>query len=223
VKAGGQGAPLIPLYHRACSDDLEKPLAILNIGGVANVTYLGKKNEIISFDTGTGNALIDDFVKDKLNIQYDKGGNIAKQGKGDYVLLENLLNNSYFDREPPKSLDRNAFVFGIDKDMNVNDVVATLTAFTVKSIVKAIEYFPDIPEMWLITGGGRHNNTMMEWLGKDLKVTVKPVEDVGWNGDSLEAEGFAYLAGRAILNLPITLPETTGVRKPLCGGRIANL
>ena len=218
VKAGGQGAPLVPLYHQALAAPLEKPLAILNLGGVGNMTYLGEGEALLAFDTGPGNALIDDFVKERLSLPYDKDGALALQGQADEARLAGWLSEKKNKKSPPKSLDR--------QDWDVSGVAAlpdaagacTLTEFTVRSVLESLKYLPARPKRFLVTGGGRKNKAIMEGLRRVLDMPVAPVEEVGWNGDALEAEGFAYLAVRAKLGLPLTLPETTGVKEPLSGG-----
>ncbi len=218
VKAGGQGAPLLPLYHQARARELDKPVAILNIGGVSNITYLGTNGEVIAFDTGPGNALLDDWVKKHLNRNYDKNGMLARQGKVDNDVLQQLLDNPYFDTLPPKSLDRDEWDTSLYQKLKAADGAATLSAFTVAAIAKAVDHLPEPPQKWYITGGGRHNPVLMEGLEKTLGVPVKSVDELGWQGDSVEAEGFAYLAVRSLLGLPLSLPSTTGVKQPVTGG-----
>jgi anhydro-N-acetylmuramic acid kinase len=219
VQAGGQGAPLLPLYHRARVkvDNLQLPVAVLNIGGVANVTWISD-DKILAFDTGPGNALIDDWVKDHGGGDYDKDGMLASAGKIDKELLEKLLADKYFTAQPPKSLDRDHWDVEVVKKLSTPDGAATLAAFTVEAVKRAVEFFPDRPRQWLVAGGGRHNKFLMEYLGITLASPVKPVEILGWNGDALEAEGFAYLAVRSLIGEPLSLPETTGVPGPLTGG-----
>jgi len=219
VRAGGQGAPFLPLYHRARAAELEKPLAVLNIGGVANVTWIGEgADDILAFDTGPGNALMDDFMRLKTGKNFDEGGVLASQGQVHEETLRNFLSHAYFMMPVPKSLDRD--MWGIDtlEYLDVNDGLATLGAFTLGAIKKAERHFTAKPKMWLVSGGGRHNDFLMKDLGGVLEAPVKLVEDVGWNGDALEAEGFAYLAVRSLLGLPLSLPGTTGAPEPLTGG-----
>lgn len=209
IKSGGQGAPLIPVYHQALASNLEKPCAVLNIGGVANITYLDE-NEILAFDTSTGNAMIDDAMQTQHGKAFDEGGAIAASEKIDEAQIQEWLKNPYFDLKPPKSLDRN--------DFNITGNIATLTAFTVEGIAKSLEHLPQAPKAWYITGGGRKNKTMMQELADRLGVPVLPVEEAGWNGDAIEAEGFAYLAVRSLAGLPLTFPTTTGTKSPITGG-----
>lgn len=220
VAAGGQGAPLIPLYHqaRAGADNLERPVAILNIGGVSNITYLGESGEIIAFDTGPGNALLDDWVKRHLGRPYDENGMLARQGQADEGLLKKLLAHAYFRAAPPKSLDRDQWDTSLYRHLNAADGAATLAEFTIRAVAKALDHLPQPPKAWYVTGGGRHNPVLMEGLARIFNVKVRPVDDLGWDGDALEAEGFAYLAVRSRLGLPLSVPTTTGVRAPVSGG-----
>lgn len=226
VAAGGQGAPLIPIYHwaRAFSSQVTFPTAILNIGGVSNVTWLGRhEGELLAFDCGAGNALIDDIILRETGERFDKDGAIAKSGTADKDVLSRWLSHSFFDKTPPKSLDRDAWDVKTISNYPLPDAVATLTEFTVASIVKATEHFPEPATTWYVTGGGRLNAAIMGGLSRDLGVPVHPVEVLGWNGDALEAEGFGYLAVRSILEHPLSYPKTTGVKSPQKGGRVINL
>ena len=218
VAAGGQGAPLLPLYHRALALPLEKPVAIVNIGGVSNITYIDT-NDILAFDTGPGNALMNDWVKARTGAEYDKDGLIAGKGKADAAVLQAYLAHQYFSQLPPKSLDRDQWTTAGVQHLSLADATATLAAFTIQSIVKALDHLPQPPKAWYITGGGRHNKTLMQGLRDALGVPVEPVEALGWNGDSMEAEGFAYLGALADSGKPISLPTTTGVPQPMTGGR----
>jgi anhydro-N-acetylmuramic acid kinase len=219
VKAGGEGAPLAPLYHQALARSLEKPLAVLNLGGVGNVTYLDDDG-ILAFDTGPASALIDDWVRRHANIPFDEGGHIARKGIVDISVLKTLLDMPYFNKTPPKSLDRDEFQTKAIEALSLEDGAATLTAFTIGAIEKTIEHLPQRPKRWLITGGGRHNVYFMELLAQRLQVPVEPVEAVGWRGDELEAEAFAFLAVRSLFNMPLSLPNTTGVSEALTGGTL---
>lgn len=222
VKAGGQGAPLIPLYHMAMAAGRGKPMAVLNIGGVANVTYIGADGGVMAFDTGPGNALLDDFLLRETGKAFDENGALAMRGTPDAKALSAMLSHPYFKLKPPKSLDRNMFLpFLQQLPRNTHDAAATLTAFTVQGVYQALKHFPQAPEEWLVCGGGRKNAAMMGGLALVLNVPVYPVEAAGHNGDAVEAEGFAYLAVRSLLNLPLTLPSTTGVREPMTGGVLA--
>lgn len=220
VEAGGQGAPLVPLFHRALADALPRPLAVLNIGGVANVTWIGTgEDDVIACDTGPGNALVDDWILNRNGARYDAGGALAATGRVDEGALAALLAHPYFDQPAPKSLDRDAFDPSPVHGLSLEDGAATLTAFTAASVARIVPHLPAAPLRWLVCGGGRHNATLMGMLADRLGVPVDPVEAVGWNGDALEAEAFAYLAVRSRKGLPLSLPTTTGAPQPMTGGR----
>lgn len=219
VAAGGHGAPFAPLYHAALAHGLAKPLMVLNLGGVANVTYIDD-NTITAFDTGPASALLDDWVLRHTGAAFDAGGKLAASGTVDRDILARLMDNPYFAEKPPKSLDRNDFHerAKIIEHLSLVDGAATLAAFTVESVAIALAHVPHAPRRWLVTGGGRHNQTFMRALAQRLGVTVEPVEAVGWQGDAIEAQAFAYLAVRSVKGLPLSVPGTTGVPKPMTGG-----
>jgi anhydro-N-acetylmuramic acid kinase len=220
VKAGGQGAPLVPLYHAALARNspLARPLAVVNIGGVGNVTYIDG-DFVLAFDTGPGNAPIDDWMQRHTTTPVDLNGDFARTGKVDDAALSVMLANPFFDRLPPKSLDRMDFGMAAVEGLSPADGAATLTAFTAASIARAREHFPKAPETWIICGGGRHNQTLMSMLQARINAQVLKAEGAHWDGDALEAEAFAYLAVRSRLGLPLSLPTTTGVPQPMTGGR----
>jgi anhydro-N-acetylmuramic acid kinase len=220
VAAGGEGAPLAPLYHAALAADLERPLMFLNWGGVGNVTYLGAGGEIIAFDTGPANAPIDDFVRRRRGYSHDQNGALAASGQVRQDILAAWMRDAYFVRPAPKSLDRNHFqglVSGADA-LSDADGAATLAAFTVEATAAALHHLPEAPRRWLVCGGGRKNHTLMSRLSARLNVRVEPVEVIGENGDHLEAACFAHLALRSRRGLPLSLPTTTGAPAPTAGG-----
>lgn len=220
MSAGGEGAPLVPVFHSALSRKCELPVVILNLGGVANVTWVGPDNGLVAFDTGPGNALIDDWMYAKEGISQDVDGQLAAIGKVEEGVLKELLKHPYFDRKPPKSLDRNEFDLGLASRLSTADGAATLTAFTAAAVVRSKVFFPITPKYWLVSGGGRNNPSLMGALTKLLEEPVMPVEKMGWNGDCLEAQAFAYLAVRSLYNLPLTYSSTTGVISPTHGGHL---
>ncbi|HEX6441282.1 MAG TPA: anhydro-N-acetylmuramic acid kinase [Stellaceae bacterium] len=221
VAAGGEGAPLAPLYHAALAADLPKPLAVLNLGGVGNVTWIGRRsNDIFAFDTGPGNALIDDWVKRHTGRAADFDGALARSGRASEAHVARFMQAPYFDRKPPKSLDRDDFCDFVPEDLYVADGAATLTEMTAAAVAAATRHFPAPARRWLVCGGGRHNPAIMSALSRRLDRSVRPVEAVGWNGDALEAQAFAYLAVRSVLDLPLSLPSTTGAPHPVRGGRL---
>ena len=227
VRRGGQGAPLAPLYHAALSAGLEKPLAILNLGGVANVTWIGagaqgggvEDTPLLAFDTGPASALLDDWMLRRTGAAFDRDGEMAARGTVDRGRVAAWLAHPFFRTEPPKSLDRNAFDAAVD-DLGTDDGAATLAAFTVQSVARAREWMPKPPRRWLVTGGGRRNGFLMDSLLDALDAPVDPVEAAGWDGDALEAQAFAWLALRVVDGLPTSLPSTTGVCEPTTGGAI---
>jgi anhydro-N-acetylmuramic acid kinase len=219
VAAGGQGAPLMPLYHAALArKELRGALVVVNIGGVGNVTYIDG-DTVLAFDSGPGNAPIDDWMHRHTGKPVDKDGMLAKSGRIDEGVLARMLANPYFDRVPPKSLDRLDFGIQAVEGLSPADGAATLTAFTAATFARAREHFPHYVPMWIVCGGGRHNGFLMEQLRARLDGQVCKAEDAGWDGDALEAQGFAYLAARAKIGLPLSLPTTTGVKKLVTGGR----
>jgi len=220
VAAGGEGAPLAPIYHAAMAAGLERPLMVLNWGGVGNVTYLGPAGEIIAFDTGPANALIDDFVISRRGLAFDENGALGGSGRVDAAALADMMSDPYFDRPAPKSLDRNHFGAAAARGARLSDAdgAATLGAFTVESTAAALKHVPSPPARWLVGGGGRRNPHLMRRLGQRLQVKVEPVEAIGFDGDSIEAQCFAYCALRSRRGLPISFPTTTGAPKPMVGG-----
>jgi len=222
VAAGGQGAPLAPAYHAALLVRQAKPVVIVNIGGVANVTWIGARGEMLAFDTGPGNAMIDDWMQRRRGLARDDGGGLAAAGRVEDDLLKEYLRHPYFGLPPPKSLDRNAFALALVQGLNDADGAATLTAFTVESIARAREHFPEQPGLWVVSGGGRRNKTLMAMLAGRVEAAVAPAEAAGVDGDALEAEAWGYLAVRSRRGLPITFPGTTGVPAPLAGGVFAS-
>ncbi len=220
MQAGGHGAPLAPAYHRARAADLPKPLMVLNIGGVGNLTYLGQDGEMLAFDTGPGNGPLDAWVRERGAGEMDVGGVYAAKGKVDRDCLHALMSSPYFAQKPPKSADRWDFDMALVRGLSLEDGAATLTAWCAQSIALALEYLPERPRNILICGGGRHNPQLMAQVQKRTGIAVQPVEAAGWRGDALEAEAFAYLAVRVFRGLPTSWPQTTGVRAPVSGGNV---
>ena len=230
--AGGHGAPLVPVYHRALASRIkERPVAFVNIGGVANVTWVGKdgvgrdgvgrNDDLIAFDTGPGNALIDDWMLRHTGIARDDDGRLAATGTIHEPSLHYYLSLPHFAKVPPKSLDRNAFPPEVVAELSPADGAATLTAFTAESIAKAREHFPEQPALWIICGGGRRNRTLMSALAARVENAVAPAEALHFDGDNMEAEAWAYLAVRSLAGLPLSYPGTTGVAEPTWGGVLA--
>jgi anhydro-N-acetylmuramic acid kinase len=223
VAAGGQGAPLVPVFHRALAESsgFELPLAVLNIGGVANVTLIGRDGTLLGFDTGPGNALVDDLMHERGGAEFDAGGATAARGQVDAPLLAWLLEHPYFRQAPPKSLDRNWFSHRLVGRLPLEDAAATLTAFTTEAVACALAWAETPPRRWIVGGGGAKNRHMLARLREKLGVEVTTADEVGWSSEFLEAQAFAYLAVRSLEGLPITFPGTTGVAAPLTGGVLA--
>lgn len=222
VAAGGQGAPLVPVFHRALAAGIARPVAVLNLGGVGNVTWIGEDDSLLAFDTGPGNALIDDWALAHTGRPVDEGGALARLGAAQSGAVARFASHPFFARTPPKSLDRDdfrQFAQGLVVGLDAADGAATLTAFTARAAGLARAHFPKPAVRWLVCGGGRHNPAVMAALRGEFNVPVEAVETVGWDGDALEAQAFAYLAVRSIRGLPLTFPETTGGPRPLSGGR----
>ena len=223
VAAGGQGAPLVPVFHAALARDLPKPLAVLNIGGVANVTWIGAYGALVACDTGPGNGPLDDWAARHTGEAFDRDGALALSGKPDPAVLERLLAHPYFGRPAPKSLDRLDFAQALRDSgaeaLSPANGAATLATFIARAVAATV--LPKPPRHWLVCGGGRHNPAIMAALRAALGAPVDPVEAVGWNGDALEAQCFGFLAARVVAGLPLSFPGTTGVPEPMQGGRIA--
>ncbi len=226
VAAGGEGAPLAPIYHlaRAKASGLAGPLAVLNIGGVANVTFWPEGDMtgdgIAAFDTGPGNGMLDLLVQDRGAGRFDAGGKYASVGRADEGVVRALLAHPYFQAPPPKSLDRYDFSLEPLAALQLEDAAATLVAFTAEAVKLAFEVMGQAPTEVIVAGGGRHNPEIMKALTARLPMPVRTAEDHGWRGDAIEAEAFAFLAARTLAGLPISFPKTTGVAAPMTGGRI---
>jgi anhydro-N-acetylmuramic acid kinase len=226
VAAGGQGAPLVPVFHRALVERLDRPrpVAVLNLGGVANLTYLDGERDPIAGDTGPGNALIDDFMRVRSGVAMDRDGAQAAQGEPDLAFVARVLADPFFARPCPKSLDRNAFAAAARElpALSLADGAATLCALTAAAVARIVPLLPQPPRSWIVAGGGARNPALMRMLTAQLAPgTVEIADAVGWSGDALEAQAFAYLAARTLNGLPITFPATTGVPRPLGGGVLA--
>jgi len=219
---GGQGAPLTPLYHYLILSKIKSnlPSAMINIGGITNITYAGNHNKIISFDTGPGNYLIDKWVKANSKMEFDSGGLLAKSGQLNENILEKFLSNPYYKKKPPKSLDVKDFNLNDLSKLSLEDGCTTLSMLTVRSICKAINSFGKIPNLILFSGGGRKNEFIIDNIKKITKKQIYLIDEYNFNGDFIESQAFAYLAIRSYLNKFITLPGTTGVKKPCLGGSI---
>jgi anhydro-N-acetylmuramic acid kinase len=224
VAAGGQGAPFVPVYHRALAQSLgrEGPICVVNIGGVSNITYIDGADTLIACDTGPGNALLDDFMLRVTGQPFDGEGQLAAQGRPDADWIAHALQRPFFALPPPKSLDRNDFASLALGDMVPADGAATLTAFTAAAIARIVLLLPQPPRSWIVVGGGARNRTMLAMLRERVgPATVEPADALGWSADAMEAQAFAYLAVRGLKGLPLSYPATTGVPMPMTGGMIA--
>jgi anhydro-N-acetylmuramic acid kinase len=228
VAAGGEGAPLVPVYHRAMVRMLDRPqpVGVLNLGGVANITFIDRE-ELVAFDIGPGNALIDDFIRLRTGAAHDADGGKAAAGAADPEAVARVLKHPYFARRAPKSLDRNEFRHWVAEEgglakKSVEDGAATLTAITAAAIAAARSLLPRPPASFIAAGGGTRNPSLMRMLAEQLApAKIETANDVGWSADALEAQACAYLAVRSLRELPLTFPGTTGVNAPLSGGVLA--
>ena len=226
VAAGGQGAPLVPVYHRALARTLDRPhpIAVLNLGGVANITFIDGDREPIACDTGPANALLDDFMHGRTGETWDENGAAGAKGQVDEAAVAKLLTHPFFAQPCPKSLDRNDFRAWVAEhaglaNKSTEDGAATLTALTAASIARIVGYLPRAPKSWIAAGGGAHNPTLMRMLTEKLApATVETATNVRWSINALEAQAFAFLAVRSLKGLPLTFPSTTGVPRPMAGG-----
>ncbi|MDJ0628873.1 MAG: anhydro-N-acetylmuramic acid kinase [Rhodobacter sp.] len=232
VALGGEGAPLAPFFHFACAKWIgaEAPMAFLNLGGVANLTWVDPgaptpetDGALLAFDTGPANAPLDDLMQTRRGERFDRDGGLAAAGQADRTLVAQFLQHGYFLRIPPKSLDRNEFprLSEMISELSDADAAATLVGIAVASVARGMEHFPAPPDRVLVTGGGRRNPVIMAELGQALDCPVAPVETVGLDGDMLEAQAFAFLAVRVARGLPTTCPGTTGVSAAVGGGRLS--
>ena len=222
VAAGGQGAPLAPVYHDAIRrwSGLEGPVAVLNLGGVGNITLIGADGTLTAFDTGPANGMIDLWVQARTDRRLDEGGALARSGQVHHAVVEAYLDHPYFQAQGAKSLDRYDFSFDPVAHLSLEDGAATLTAFAAHAVALGVEGCAERPLQIVVGGGGRHNPALLEAIRERVGAPVEPAERHGWRGDAIEAEAFAYLAARTARGLPISFPGTTGVAEPMTGGKI---
>lgn len=222
VAGGGEGAPLVPVYHRAlvARAELAGSVVVVNIGGVANITRIAADGSMLAGDTGPGNALIDDFVGERGGMACDRDGALAARGCIDEVALSALMADPWFDEPFPKSLDRNAFSPAPVNALSLENGAATLSAFTGFTIAAGI-IAAGGAETIVVAGGGAHNPTILRYLARAAGSRLLKASDLGWAGDFVEAQAFAFLAARSLAGRPLTYPETTGVSRPMTGGIVA--
>jgi anhydro-N-acetylmuramic acid kinase len=222
VASGGQGAPFVPVYHRALVRSLEDsagPTVVVNIGGVSNITYIDGPDVLIACDTGPGNALLDDHVLRTTGQTFDRDGQLGAQGSVNNDWVRRGLEHPFFGLQPPKSLDRNDFAALVLQDMTAADGAATLTAFTAGAIASVVPLLPKSPTNWIVTGGGARNPTLLRMLRERLApAVVETADEIGWSGDAMEAQAFGFLAVRSLKSLPLSYPATTGVPRATTGG-----
>jgi len=224
VAAGGEGAPLVPIFHAGlvAKSDLPRPVAVLNLGGVANLTFVGAgEGDLLAFDCGPGNALIDDFCRARTGRPIDVDGRLAAKGRVDEDVVAGLLAHPFFARPAPKSLDRNAFSAAAVDGLTTEDGAATLTAFTAAAVAAGLRLFPMPAQRLVVAGGGAHNPTLVAMIAARTNTPVVVATDIGWSTDFLEAQAFAHLAVRHLEGLPLSFPGTTGVKAPMRGGVLA--
>ena len=225
LKNGGHGAPLTPIFHKLLKIKFKiKEITFINIGGITNTTTLWNDDNMSGTDIGPGMCLIDRWVRQKSKKNYDENGAMAKSGKVNKIVLDQLLKNFYeneniLNTESVQSFDTKYFNFSFVKDLSLEDGAATLTEFTAQVIISALKETDRNKEKIILCGGGRKNNFLVKRL-KDKNNTIKLIDEYGVDGDFVESQAFAYLAIRSYLKLPISFPETTGVRKPCTGGII---
>jgi anhydro-N-acetylmuramic acid kinase len=227
LKLGGQGAPLAPIYHQSIIEEfnLKLPSCVLNIGGVSNLTYWDG-NKLIGFDTGPGNGLMDNYMSVISDKYFDENGTLASKGTPDKKLIKSFLNHDFFKKPPPKSLDKHSFINFYNELLKKNysnaDFMATLAELTIESIVFSFKFLPHKVNSILITGGGYRNIHLINRLEDRLRLKCLNEKQLGIDFDYIESELIAYLSARSIYNLPITFPSTTGVLRPLSGGKLYN-
>ncbi|PZO65605.1 MAG: anhydro-N-acetylmuramic acid kinase [Paracoccus denitrificans] len=235
VRLGGEGAPLAPFFHHALARHAvaagrlsDAPVAFLNLGGVGNLTWTDPRiadpvQASLAFDTGPANAPLNDLMRRRLGLARDQGGALAATGSVTEDVVQAFLSHDFFQRPPPKSLDRDAFAALVDwtAPLNEADAAATLTAVAAAAVGAGLSWLPTSPEILLVCGGGRHNRTMMAALADRTGLVVQPVEGAGFDGDMLEAQAFAWLAARVLRGLPTSGPTTTGAPGAICGGRVS--
>jgi len=219
VAAGGQGAPIAPIFHLALLRNGPLPAAFVNIGGVSNVTWTDGE-ELVAFDSGVGNARLDDWMRRRVGLDFDPHGRFGEAGRVHEPIVDEALRHPFYEVPPPKSLDRDELTVDGIEGLSTEDGAATLAAITAEAIARSARFLPLEPTRWIIAGGGRHNRAIMNRLRQSLKGAVTTAEDANYDGDGVEAQMMAYLAARSLAGLPISFPGTTGVPSPMTGGEL---
>ena len=226
VRLGGQGSPLIPIFYSALTSKMQKPVVVLNIGGISSVSWFGQNGEMLAFDSGVGNGVINDWILKHSGEQIDYNGRFAAMGKVDEQVLSCLMRHKYFDVLPPKSVDVNIFKEKLEnlEGLSIEDGAATATAFVAESITSSLKkYVEEMPKEIIITGGGAKNPTLMRMIRQRLSgIEVVSAADVDWDVSALEAQAFAFLATRRLSYMPNSFPTTTGVIEPTIGGEVSD-
>ncbi|MDA9591520.1 anhydro-N-acetylmuramic acid kinase [Pelagibacteraceae bacterium] len=219
---GGEGAPLVPIFHAALKKyiNVSGPIMFINIGGISNITYISNLDQLIAFDTGPGMCLLDDYVSRNTKHQFDSDGNFSKKGIVDYSIIKKNLSNKFFNKKYPKSLDRNYFSIESYRNLNIYDACATISMFTTISIYQAITKIDKDCKSIYLMGGGSRNLFILENLSNLLDVKILSINSLKLSDKYIESQAFAYLGVRSLKKLPISYPKTTGVRKAMTGGEV---
>jgi anhydro-N-acetylmuramic acid kinase len=220
IAADGQGGPIAPIYHQSLFGHWAKPLALLDLGAIAKITIIDQRGQMTAQDIGIGTAMIDDWMLNRMAQAHDHEGALAGQGTVNELMLDDLRKHPFFTANEPLGIDRSTFSSAPVEFMSNLDGLATLTAFTAKTIFDFIMGLPDRPETIFVRGRGRHNKTLLNWIEQGAGVKLVPIDVPQHNIDALEAEAIAFLAVRSMRHLPITFPETTGCNTPTQGGQL---
>ncbi len=220
LKAGGRGGPIFPSFLEARTRGLEKPLAVVALRGITTLTYIGAVGELQAFDVGAGSVLLDLWMQRKCDLEHDFDGTYAARGKTDDAVLTRLLKHPFLRQKPPKTTDRRVFYDVLEhlEGLTPADGAATLTEFIARSIVQAVSFLKENPVLWILTGGGTNNPVLVRRIKQHLNASVKTADEFGWDKESFGAQGYAFLAVRSLMGLPVSFPETTGVSEPVTGG-----
>jgi len=225
VCLGGEGAPLVAIWHKALASSIinqKYPCIFLNVGGVSNITYLKDHNHVTyCFDIGLGNGPIDHISQQYFSKKFDYDGNISLSGNINYSVLKDILKHQWFNKKPPKSLDKNEFnkfIFSSLEGVAAKDKLATLSKLVALCLKRSVNFLNLKPKCIYVCGGGRNNEAIMRGLKEEFGSIILKVEEKNWNGDAIEAQAFAYLAVRSLKNLPLTINNLTGLSRDVSGG-----
>lgn len=225
IAAGGQGAPLDVTFYNAVTSQYPRPLAVVDISSISSIAWLGSYGEMVAFNSGPGNAAIDEWVFKHAGMHMDYNGKLAIMGHINEQIVAAMMKHKYFAQYPPKSTHREEFREKLEhlEGLSLEDGAATATAFVAESIAYSLLlYVPDIPKRIMVCGGGAKNPTLMRFLRQKLaNIEVCTAEDWGCDSLAVDVQAVAYLAVRRLHFLPISFPTTTGVIEPMVGGKIA--